>query len=164
MKTPLIATLAALLGSVPVHAQSTVDAASYDLDIGAAIKSMSSVEFAPGRSSLSIVAEGAGRIATAGESVRFHAMCAIVDTLEGEKVTAGSGDCELSSPSGSKLYARFQTLPGMGDRGHLAFSGGTGEFAAFSGNLPVQVTVNPALVGKPVFLLETLQPADAKGH
>ncbi|UUY08302.1 hypothetical protein LRS11_21320 [Pseudomonas sp. J452] len=162
MKAVLIAALAALLVNPQAHAQGSTDVVDYVLDIGAAVKTMSALEIAPGRSSLSIVAEGAGKISTAGETVRFHAMCAIVDTQEGKKITAGSGDCELTSLGGAKLYARFQTLPGTGDRGHLTFSGGTREFATFSGSLPVQVTVNPLLVGKLVFFLETLQPADSK--
>ncbi|QKE64114.1 hypothetical protein HNE05_12405 [Aquipseudomonas campi] len=164
MKAVLITALAALLGSLQAHAQGPIEAANYDLQVGAAIKSMSAVEVAPGISSLNIIAEGAGRIAAAGAVLRFHALCAIVDTQEGKQITAGSGDCELTSLGGGKLYARFHTLPGMGDRGHLTFSGGTQEFAAVSGKLPVQVTVNPLLVGKPVFFLETLQPADAEAH
>lgn len=161
MKTLSITALVALLGTLQAHAQSPADAPDYGLNIGAAIKTMSTVETAPGKASLSIVAEGAGKIAAAGETLRFHGVCTIVDTLEGKQITAGSGDCEFTSLAGAKLYARFQTLPGLGDRGHLAFSGGTREFAAISGSLPVVVTVNPTLVGKPVFFLETAQAEDA---
>jgi hypothetical protein len=164
MKTALITALGTLMGASQAQAQNPADAANYDLQVGAAIKSMSAVAVAPGKSSLHILVEGAGKIVAAGESVRFHALCAIVDAQEGQQITAGSGDCELTSLGGAKLYARFQTLPGVGDRGHLTFSGGTQEFAAFSGSLPVQVTVNPLLVGKPVFFLETLQPADNEAH
>lgn len=164
MKAALITALTALLCSLQAHAQGPAAAANYDLKIGAAIKSMSSVEVASGISSLNIVAEGAGKIADAGEVVRFHVLCAIVDMQEGKKITAGSGDCEFTSLGGAKLYARFQTLPNMGDRGHLTFSGGTRELATFSGSLPVQATVNPLLVGKPVFFLETLQPTDVEEH
>ncbi|MEN5315877.1 hypothetical protein [Pseudomonas koreensis] len=164
MKTVLITALGALLGTSQAFAQTPSSVPNYRLDIGAAIKSMSSVDVALGGSSLSIIAEGAGRIENEGKTVHFHAMCNIVDTLEGKRVVAGSGDCELSAIGGAKLYARFQTLPGIGDRGHLTLSGGTQEFSAFSGSLPVQVTVNPMLIGKPVFFLETLQSTVSEEH
>jgi hypothetical protein len=126
------------------------------LSIGAAVKNISEIAIGQGKSSLSIVAEGAGKIVAQGKAVRFHALCSIVDTLMAKEVVSGVGDCEFKSVDGGTLYAHFQTMQGYGDRGHLTFSGGTQSFARVTGSVPVEVSVNPTLVGKMVFFVENL--------
>jgi len=131
------------------------------LQIGAAVKNVSEVRTAPGQSTLSIVAEGAGKISLGGETVRFHVLCTMLDTLNAKEVIAGVGDCEFKSTEGGTIYAHFQTIPGYGDRGHLTFSGGTQDFAKISGPVPIEVTVNPTRIGKMVFFVESMNQADA---
>jgi hypothetical protein len=116
---------------------------------------MSEVPIAPGKSTLSIIAEGAGKLVAQNEAIRFSILCTIVDTLMAKEVVEGVGDCELKSPEGGTLYAHFQTAPGYGDRGRVTFNDGSKNFARITGSVPVVVSVNPAKVGKMVFFVES---------
>jgi hypothetical protein len=127
------------------------------LELGAAVKNVSEVNTAEGSSSLNMIAEGAGKLVSQGETVRFYALCAITDTLKGKAVVAGFGDCEFKTTDGGVLYARFQTTPGHGDQGEITLSGGSQSLERFNGVVPVEITVNPAKVGKMVFFAETLK-------
>lgn len=129
------------------------------ITIGAATKSMTEVAIAPGQTSLALIIEGAGRITTAAGTLRVHGLCTITDTLHERKVVNGRGDCEFRSTRGEVGYARFETDPGLGDRGRMVFSGGQGRFAGL-GSIPVEVSVNPYKVGgKSVFLIEDIDSA-----
>lgn len=153
-----LTTLAALTLLSAGHAAAAAELAPR-IVIGAATKSMTEVATAPGQASLTLVIEGAGRIVTAAGTLRVHGLCTVIDTLIEKKVTAGRGDCEFRSTRGEVGYARFETDPGIGDRGRLIFSGGQGRFAGL-GTIPVDVSVNPYKVaGKPVFMIEDLDTA-----
>ncbi|MRV74457.1 hypothetical protein GJ700_22365 [Duganella sp. FT92W] len=125
------------------------------LAIGATTRHMTEIAAGPNRSRLHLVIEGAGRLTLQGATVRFHAQCAIADTVVDKKIVEGVGDCELKSTAGGAVSAHFQTIPGSGERGHLSFSGGSKDFARVDGKVAVDVTVNPARVGKPVFFVES---------
>ncbi|MBK5351434.1 hypothetical protein JFU37_02680 [Pseudomonas sp. TH41] len=127
------------------------------LEFGAAVKNVSEVNVASGTSSLNMIAEGAGKLVSQGESVRFYALCAITDTLKGKAVVAGLGDCEFKTTDGGVLYAHFQTTPGHGDQGQITLSGGSQNLERFNGIVPIEITVNPAKVGKLVFFAENLK-------
>lgn len=148
--------LLAALGLLAAFSEAQAAEPEVTLQVGAAVKNISEVHIAPGKSTLSIVAEGAGRIVAHGEVKRFSALCTIVDTLAAKEVVTGVGDCEFKSTEGDTLYAHFQTLPGYGDRGRFTFSDGSGNFARISGSVPVEVSVNPAKVGKMVFFVESV--------
>lgn len=161
MRNSIMLTIATLSAAMNIQADQIKP---IEISVGGAIKSMSSVATAPNMTNLSIVTEGAGRIVLENKSIRFHILCNIVDTVEREQITAGIGSCELTSVAGGKSYASFQTLYGVGDKGHLTLRGGSGEFTGISVSIPIAVTVNPPSVGKPVFFLETRNPESDKEH
>jgi hypothetical protein len=153
MKATLIAPFILLAALSQAHAAD----APISLEIGAAVKNVSEVHIATGTSTLSLVAEGAGKLMAQGDSVHFYALCTITDTLKEKKVVAGNGDCEFQTTDGGILYAHFQTIPGHGDQGQMTLKGGSQNLERFNGNVPVEVTVNPAKVGKMVFFAENLK-------
>jgi hypothetical protein len=153
MKSALVTILALCAGLSQAQAAET----SINFELGAAVKNVSEVHIAPGKSTLNMIAEGAGKLTSQGESVRFYALCTIADTLAAKEVVAGVGDCELKTTDGGTLYANFQTVPGHGDRGQITLSGGSQNLERFNGSVPVEITVNPAKVGKMVFFVENLK-------
>lgn len=60
------------------------------LEFAAAVKNIAEVNVAPGTSTLNLIAEGAGKLVSKGESVRFYAFCAITDTLKGKESCCGT--------------------------------------------------------------------------
>jgi hypothetical protein len=131
--------------------------------VSATFKGQSGAVDQPVKFKLGIVAEGAGKMVVNGETIRFHAICNIVDTLAGKVVIEGVGDCELKATDGGEATGHFQTLPGVGDLGHFTLKPGTKGFARVSGSVPVDITVNPFKVtGKPVFFVESVQEFASK--
>lgn len=124
------------------------------LTVGAAIKTTSRMNIAADRSRVDIIAEGAGALTAQGRTVRFYALCSVVDTLTGTRQIDGAGDCELKSTAGGVAYLHFRSDAGHGDRGQVSVDGGTGDFAGIDGKVAVEVSVNPGKVGKPVFFIE----------
>lgn len=106
------------------------------------------------RTRLDISLEGAGRMNAAGRVIHFHLTCRVDDLMVAKRIVEGVGDCSMTALGGGGVQAHFQTLPGIGDRGHLEFSGGSGQFAGVAGRMPVAVVVNPNNIGKPVFYVE----------
>lgn len=153
MKATLIPTFILFSALSQAHAAE----APISLELGAAVKNVTEVRIATGTSTLSMTAEGAGKLVAQGDPVRFYALCTITDTLKEKKVVAGNGDCEFTTTDGGILYAHFQTIPEHGDRGQLTLSGGGQNLERFNGNVPIEVTVNPAKVGKMVFFAENLK-------
>ncbi len=140
------------------HAAGANDVTGFTL--GAVVKNMSRVSIGADHARVDIVAEGAGAITAQGKTVHFYAMCNVVDTLAGTKQVDGAGDCELKSTGTGVGYLHFRSDADHGDRGTVALQGGTGDFADLAGSVPVDVSVNPAKVGKPVFYVEN-RPANA---
>ena len=153
MKSALVTILALCAGLSQAQATET----SINFELGAAVKNVSEVHIAPGKSTLNMIAEGAGKMTSQGESVRFYALCTIADTLAEKEVVSGAGDCEFKTTDGGTLYANFQTIPGHGDRGQITLTGGGQNLEHFNGSVPVEITVNPAKVGKMVFFVENMK-------
>ncbi|WP_342120761.1 hypothetical protein [Pseudoduganella sp. OTU4001] len=107
------------------------------------------------RTRLDISLEGAGRMNAAGRVIHFHLTCRVDDFMVAKRIVEGVGDCTMTALGGGSMQAHFQTLPGIGDRGHLEFSGASGQFAGVTGRMPVAVVVNPNNIGKPVFYVES---------
>jgi hypothetical protein len=124
------------------------------LRVGAAVKTTSRMNIGPDRARVDIVAEGAGALTSRGTTVRFYALCSVVDTLVGTRQVDGAGDCELRSTGGGVAYLHFRSDPDHGDRGRMTIDGGSGDFAGIHGEVAVDVSVNPSKVGKPVFFVE----------
>lgn len=135
-------------------AQSHAAGGHIGFTLGAAIKNMSRLNVTADRSRVDILAEGAGAITAQGRTVRFYALCSVVDTLAGTKQVDGGGDCELKSTGGGVAYLHFQGDADHADRGKISLEGGTGDFAGIEGSVAVEVSVNPTKVGKPVFFVE----------
>lgn len=160
MKSKYIAStlLTALVAAAaPAHAQATTEPR---LEMGLTTKSVTEVRFAPGKSNLYLVGEGAGKFTVEGSVTPVYVLCGAVDTIvEGHKtVYAGVGDCEFKSAAGGILYARFKTPEGKGDRARMVMSGGTLDLARFDGSvIPMIAILNPRMVGKTVFYFDSVE-------
>lgn len=141
-----------LLLSLAVHAYA--DSAPIHLTIGGAVKNSSRMNITPERSRIDVLVEGAGVITAQGKTVRFYALCNVVDTLDGTKQIEGAGDCELKSTGGGVAYLHYKGDAEHADRGQISIESGTGDFAGISGSVAVEASVNPTKVGKAVFLME----------
>ncbi|CAB3778378.1 hypothetical protein LMG28688_00578 [Paraburkholderia caffeinitolerans] len=136
--------------AVQAHAAS----APIHLTLGGAIKNSSRMNITPERSRIDVLVEGAGVITAQGKTVRFYALCNVIDTLDGTKQVEGAGDCELKSTAGGVAYLHYRGDAEHADRGRISIESGTGDFAGISGSVAVEASVNPTKVGKPVFLME----------
>lgn len=149
MKTTLIASLLLSLAAY-AHAAS----APIHLTIGGAVKNSSRMNITPERSRIDVLVEGAGVITAQGKTVRFYALCNVIDTLDGTKQVEGAGDCELKSTGGGVAYLHYKGDAEHADRGEISIASGTGDFAGITGSVAVEASVNPTKVGKAVFLME----------
>ncbi|WP_433705254.1 hypothetical protein [Paraburkholderia sacchari] len=149
MKKTLIASL---LLSLVAHAHAA--GTPIHLTIGGAIKNSSRMNITPERSRIDVLVEGAGVITAQGKTVRFYALCNVIDTLDGTKQVEGGGDCELKSTGGGVAYLHYKGDAEHADRGQISIESGTGDFAGISGSVAVEASVSPTKVGKAVFLME----------
>lgn len=124
------------------------------LTIGGMVKDSSRMNIAPERTRIDILVEGAGVITAQGKTVRFYALCKVVDTLAGTKQIDGAGDCELKSTAGGVAYLHYRGDAEYADRGQIAIDGGTADFSGIAGTVAVAASVSPSKVGKAVFLME----------